>query len=84
MNSSEKQQLQMNNPFSPFTGLNALLYNPFTVPLWRAAVAQFEKSIQPTEDKVAGKLRQRFKELDVTASQVIIINFDLFVLFAIQ
>lgn len=72
MSSTEKGELRLNDAFSPFSGLDPLLYNPFTDPLWKSAIEQFERAIQPTEDKVSGKLRQKLRELDLASYQVVI------------
>ena len=71
MSATEKGELRMNDAFSPFSGLDPLLYNPFTDPLWKSAIEQFERAIQPTEDKVSGKLRQKLRELDLASYQVV-------------
>ena len=70
IDSSEQRELHLGNVFAPFSGLDPLLYNPFTDPLWQSAVTQFERAIQPAEDKVSGKLRQRFRDLNVGSCQV--------------
>ena len=73
MSATEKGELRLNDAFSPFSGLDPLLYNPFTDPLWKSAIEQFERAIQPTEDKVSGKLRQKLRELDLASYQVVIV-----------
>ena len=70
VSSTERGELRLQNVFAPFSGLDPLLYNPFTDPVWQSAVSQFEKAIQPAEDKVAGKLRQRFRDINVGSCQV--------------
>ncbi len=62
--------MHLSDVFSPFSGLEPFICNTFTDTLWREAVAQFEKAIEPTEDKVSGKLRQRFRENDVSSHVV--------------
>ena len=68
--STEKGELRVQNAFASFSGLDPLLYNPFTDPLWQSAVSQFERAIQPAEDKVSGKLRQRFRDFNAGSCQV--------------
>lgn len=51
-------------------GLNPLQYNPYTQPLWAAAVAQYDRIMSPVEQKIAGKLRSQFKGLDGYPQQV--------------
>lgn len=46
-----------------FVGLQALQHNPYTEPLWKAAVAQYERSVTPAELRIAGKLRSKFQQL---------------------
>ena len=70
LSSSERQQLRTSEAFHPFAGLNPLHHNPYTEPLWRAAVAQYERGMTPAEQKIAGKLRQQFKELSAQSHQV--------------
>ena len=74
ISSTEKGELRVQNAFAPFSGLDPLLYNPFTDPVWQSAVSQFERAIQPAEDKVSGKLRQRFRDLNVGSCQVCMIG----------
>lgn len=67
----ERQYLNREQVFQPFTGLNPVQYNPFTLPLWNAAVAQYSKSIEPIEDQIALKLRERFSNTKAKSFQVI-------------
>ena len=60
----------MSEAFSPFSGLNALHHNPYTEPLWRAAVTQYERGMAPAEQKIAGKLRQQLSDLSAKSHQV--------------
>uniref|UniRef100_A0A7M5UV62 Cytoplasmic dynein 2 heavy chain 1 n=1 Tax=Clytia hemisphaerica TaxID=252671 RepID=A0A7M5UV62_9CNID len=59
LSSGERQYLSNSQAFQPFAGLNPVQYNPFTVPLWNAAVAQYNKDIEPTEERIATKLREK-------------------------
>lgn len=67
---AECQQLKTSEAFLPFSGLNPLHYNPYTEPLWRAAVVQYEKAMMPAEQKIAGKLRDQFRQLSAHSHQV--------------
>lgn len=67
---AECQQLRTSEAFLPFSGLNPLYYNPYTEPLWRAAVVQYEKAMMPAEQKIAGKLRDQFRQLSAHSHQV--------------
>ena len=67
---AECQQLKTSEAFLPFSGLNPLHCNPYTEPLWRAAVVQYEKAMMPAEQKIAGKLRDQFRQLSAHSHQV--------------
>ena len=67
---SECQQYKTSDAFSPFSGLNPLHYNSYTEPLWRAAVAQYEKAMMPAEQKIARKLRDQFQKVSANPHQV--------------
>ena len=54
-----------------YTGLQPLQHNPYTEPLWRAAVTQYEKGMAPAELKIAGKLRKKFHELEAQPHQLL-------------
>ena len=71
LSSSEQKDLHTSEAFHPFMGLNPLQYNPYTMPLWNAAVAQYDKIMAPVEQKIAGKLRSQFKGLEGYPQQVI-------------
>ncbi|XP_068082912.1 cytoplasmic dynein 2 heavy chain 1 [Anabrus simplex] len=58
---SEQEELQTKDTFKPFIGLNPIQYNPYTEPLWRTAIKQFESSIRPTEERVALKLKTQLR-----------------------
>ncbi|XP_064610087.1 cytoplasmic dynein 2 heavy chain 1-like isoform X3 [Liolophura sinensis] len=69
--SSEQQELHVSETFTPFMGLNPLQYNPYTQPLWQAAVAQYERAMAPAEQKIAGKLRTQFRAIDSNPQQLL-------------
>ncbi|XP_056138994.1 cytoplasmic dynein 2 heavy chain 1 [Lampris incognitus] len=52
-----QQALTPERIFEPFSGLNPLHYNPYTEPLWRVAVAHFDRAMAPSEQDVAGRLK---------------------------
>lgn len=70
LSSSEQKDLRTAEAFHPFMGLNPLQYNPYTMPLWNAAVAQYDKIMAPVEQKIAGKLKSQFKGLEGYPQQV--------------
>ena len=51
-------------------GLHPLQHNPYTEPLWRAAVAQYDRGMMPVEANIAGKLRNKFHQLEAQPHQV--------------
>jgi len=57
--------------FSELTGLQPLQPNPYTEPLWKAAVAQYERSIGPAELRIAEKLRKKFQQLQAQPHQLL-------------
>ncbi|CAG6004611.1 unnamed protein product [Menidia menidia] len=57
--------------FEPFSGLNPLHYNPYTEPLWKAAVAQFERLIAPSEQEVAGRLKSYIADVQESPQQLL-------------
>lgn len=70
LTSQEQKELHIVDAFSPFMGLNPLQYNPYTSPLWNAAVSQYDKIMAPVEQKIAGKLRSQVKGLEGYPQQV--------------
>ena len=70
LSTSEQNELRVNQAFSPFSGLHPLQYNPYTVPLWKAAVAQYDRAMAPAEQRIAGKLRNQFRGLEGNSQQV--------------
>ncbi len=63
--------MRISDAFSPFSGLNPVQYNPYTVPLWKAAVAQYDRAMAPAEQRLAGKLRNQFRGLDGNSQQML-------------
>uniref|UniRef100_A0A8B9E7P0 Cytoplasmic dynein 2 heavy chain 1 n=1 Tax=Anser cygnoides TaxID=8845 RepID=A0A8B9E7P0_ANSCY len=69
--SGEQNALHVAQVFEPFAGLNPLHYNPYTEPLWKAAVSQFERIIAPAEQKVASKLKKFISEIQDSPQQLL-------------
>ncbi|XP_017286523.1 cytoplasmic dynein 2 heavy chain 1 isoform X3 [Kryptolebias marmoratus] len=67
----KQQALTSARVFEPFSGLNAVHYNPYTEPLWRAAVAQFERVIAPSEQEVAGRLKSYIADVQDNPQQLL-------------
>ena len=70
LTAQEQRELRVEDAFSPFLGQNPLQYNPYTQPLWTAAVAQYERIMSPAEQKTVMKLRQQFRALEGNPQQV--------------
>uniref|UniRef100_A0A8C9DBD6 Dynein cytoplasmic 2 heavy chain 1 n=1 Tax=Panthera leo TaxID=9689 RepID=A0A8C9DBD6_PANLE len=68
---SEEKTICLTRVFEPFTGLNPVHYNPYTEPLWKAAVSQYEKIIAPAEQKIAGKLKIYISEIQDSPQQLL-------------
>ena len=77
LSAPERQQLRTSEAFLPFAGLNPLHHNPYTQPLWRAAVTQYERGMAPAEQRIAGKLRQQFRDLAAQSHQVCLNMFNI-------
>ncbi|XP_038236236.1 cytoplasmic dynein 2 heavy chain 1 isoform X1 [Dermochelys coriacea] len=67
----EQQTLQLAQVFEPFACLNPVHYNPYTEPLWRAAVSQYERIVAPVEQKVASKLKTFISEIQDSPQQLL-------------
>ena len=49
--------------FDAFAGATPIYYNSYTQPLWKSALAHFDRAIAPFVQRVAGKLRDRLRGL---------------------
>lgn len=67
---NEQEDLKTSEAFKPFAGLKPVQYNPYTEPLWQAAVRQFENSLKPAEQRIAGKLRAQLRNMNSSAYQL--------------
>ncbi len=70
LSNQEQEELRTSEAFSPFAGQHPLQYNRYTQPLWKAAVAQYDRSMTPAEQRIAGKLRGQFRDLERNTQQV--------------
>jgi dynein heavy chain 2 len=52
-------------------GLQPLQHNPYTEPLCKAAVAQYDRGMAPAELRIATKLRRKFHELEAQPHQLL-------------
>ncbi|XP_062407923.1 dynein cytoplasmic 2 heavy chain 1 [Sardina pilchardus] len=66
-----QQAVSASRVFEPFSGLNPLHYNPYTEPLWTAAVAQFERAIAPAEHEIASKLKACLGDVQDSPQQLL-------------
>ncbi|XP_076002176.1 cytoplasmic dynein 2 heavy chain 1 isoform X2 [Genypterus blacodes] len=67
----KQQALSPDRVFEPFSGLNPLHYNPYTEPLWRAAVAHFERSMAPSEQEAARRLKSFIADVQDNPQQLL-------------
>ncbi|XP_010013378.1 PREDICTED: cytoplasmic dynein 2 heavy chain 1-like, partial [Nestor notabilis] len=67
----EQNALHLAQVFEPFSGLNPVHYNPYTEPLWKAAVSQYERIIAPTEQKIASNLKKVISEIQDSPQQLL-------------
>ena len=70
LSAGERHFVDAKTAFQPFSGMQAVNYNPFNQPLWDAAVNQFNKIIEPVEERIANKLREKFQNTNVKSFQV--------------
>lgn len=70
LSAQEQQEFQTTHAFTPFAGLNPLQYNPYTQPMWTAAMKRYEKSMAPAEGRIANMLRQQFRDIRASPHQV--------------
>ncbi|KAI5098641.1 cytoplasmic dynein 2 heavy chain 1, partial [Silurus meridionalis] len=70
---AHQQQISASVVFQPFIGLNPVLYNPYTEPLWRAAMSQFERLIAPVEQEVAGRLKTLIRDVQDSPQQLLLV-----------
>ncbi|MFT7803200.1 cytoplasmic dynein 2 heavy chain 1 [Arapaima gigas] len=67
----KQQALSAGTVFEPFSGLNPLHYNPYTEPLWKAAVMQFDRAIAPAEQEIAARLKAWIGEVQDSPQQLL-------------
>ncbi|XP_022103094.1 cytoplasmic dynein 2 heavy chain 1-like isoform X1 [Acanthaster planci] len=71
LSTGEQHELRTADAFTHFRGLNALQYNPYTEPMWRAAVTQYHRAMAPAEQRIAGKLRSQLRNLEASPQQLL-------------
>ena len=82
LSQSEQKEVRVKDSFSPFAGQNPLQYNPYTEPLWRAAIEQYNRAMAPAEQKIASKLRHQFQGLEQNSQQVCSCSITMFTVFS--
>lgn len=55
----EARELKVDRSFLAFEGINPLLYNPYTQPLWDAAMREYERTLAPIEQHVSANFRRQ-------------------------
>nr|WAW84826.1 cytoplasmic dynein 2 heavy chain 1 [Halisarca dujardinii] len=68
---ADQQALKLSDAFTSFSGLQPLLHNPYTEPLWAAAVDQYQRGMEPAEGKIAQLLRSRLARLEAQPNQLL-------------
>jgi dynein heavy chain 2 len=71
LSAADQQALKLPDAFTPFSGIQPLLHNPYTEPLWKAAVAQYERGMAPAENKIAQILRSQLGRLEAQPNQLL-------------
>jgi dynein heavy chain 2 len=59
LSEEELAMLQVEGCFEPFKKLSVFSYNEYTVPMWKNALAEYERNMAPVETKVAERLRAK-------------------------
>ncbi|XP_015834463.1 cytoplasmic dynein 2 heavy chain 1 [Tribolium castaneum] len=64
LNSQEQEELKTNEMFKPFKNLSILEFGQFSSNLWLKSCEQFERLLQPAEERVAAKLKKHLVDSD--------------------
>ena len=70
LSKQERQELHVDEAFTPFADLNPLHYNPFTKGVWDQAVQRYNAAMSAAEQRIASKLRHQFRGLETNSQQV--------------
>ncbi|CAG0883700.1 unnamed protein product [Cyprideis torosa] len=68
---AERAELKSEEAFGIFHGIRPELYNPYTAPIWKAAVANFESFLVPAEKRIAHKLRKQLQTMQENIPQLV-------------
>lgn len=63
-----------------YVEINAIQYNPYTEPMWQAALKSFNENLKPIHEYVAKKIEEKLKYCSTNVLQVLTI-FEVNVLF---
>ena len=66
---SEQDELKTSEAFDAFKNVNAIQYNPYTEPIWRSAIKQYENALSPAEHRIAGKLKNQLRNMNANTMQ---------------
>ena len=66
---SEQDELKTLEAFDAFKNVNAIQYNPYTEPIWRSAIKQYENALSPAEHRIAGKLKNQLRNMNANTMQ---------------
>jgi dynein heavy chain 2, cytosolic len=63
LSNEERQSFRLENLFVPLEETQPLLYNPYTEPLWKKAIALYDRLVDPVESAVASHFRRNISPL---------------------
>uniref|UniRef100_A0A8D8QIW2 Cytoplasmic dynein 2 heavy chain 1 n=2 Tax=Cacopsylla melanoneura TaxID=428564 RepID=A0A8D8QIW2_9HEMI len=71
LSANEQEEFKTKSSFDTFYGINALLYNAYTESIWSSAIKAFENHMRPSEERVGGKLKMQFKNVNTNTLQLL-------------
>ncbi|XP_075248310.1 cytoplasmic dynein 2 heavy chain 1-like [Convolutriloba macropyga] len=71
LDDTEQSQYDISSFFEPFHALDPVMYNPFTQPLWEAALQSFGNKLVPVEKHVARKMKNELASCDSKGEQLL-------------
>lgn len=54
-----------------YVEINAIQYNPYTEPMWQAALTSFNENLKPIQEYVAKKIEEKLKYCSTNVLQVL-------------
>jgi dynein heavy chain 2 len=70
LSEQEKADYRTQEAFGVFSQLDVLHCSAFTAPLWRAAVAEYERAMEPVQAVVGSKLREAIADMQTNAQSL--------------